>query len=63
MFFGLGSINLAQLKCVISVLGLYEYDPDGTKAGALEDAIGIKVIRHSMFCHYTLEKPQPILIL
>ncbi|XP_022848699.1 uncharacterized protein LOC111371000 [Olea europaea var. sylvestris] len=26
--------------------GLYEYDPDGTKAKALEDAIGIKVIRH-----------------
>ncbi|KAI3457077.1 hypothetical protein Pfo_013740 [Paulownia fortunei] len=26
--------------------GLYEYDPDGRKAGALEDAIGIKVIRH-----------------
>ncbi|KAK4438935.1 hypothetical protein Salat_0228100 [Sesamum alatum] len=28
--------------------GLYEYDPDGRKAGALEDAIGIKVIRHKM---------------
>ncbi|KAH6822871.1 haloacid dehalogenase superfamily protein [Perilla frutescens var. hirtella] len=28
--------------------GLYEYDPDGTKAGALEDAIGIKVIRHKV---------------
>lgn len=28
-------------------LGLQEYDPDGKKAGALEDAIGIKVIRHS----------------
>ncbi|CAA0808673.1 haloacid dehalogenase (HAD) superfamily protein [Striga hermonthica] len=26
--------------------GLYEYDPDGRKATALEDAIGIKVIRH-----------------
>ncbi|KAG8386737.1 hypothetical protein BUALT_Bualt03G0180200 [Buddleja alternifolia] len=26
--------------------GLHEYDPDGRKAGALEDAIGIKVIRH-----------------
>ncbi|KAL2476604.1 haloacid dehalogenase (HAD) superfamily protein [Abeliophyllum distichum] len=26
--------------------GLYEYDPDGRKAKALEDAIGIKVIRH-----------------
>ncbi|KAL2496677.1 haloacid dehalogenase (HAD) superfamily protein [Forsythia ovata] len=26
--------------------GLYEYDPDGRKAQALEDAIGIKVIRH-----------------
>ncbi|KAL3649648.1 hypothetical protein CASFOL_006051 [Castilleja foliolosa] len=26
--------------------GLYEYDPDGRKARALEDAIGIKVIRH-----------------
>lgn len=28
-------------------LGLQEYDTDGKKAGALEDAIGIKVIRHS----------------
>lgn len=28
-------------------LGLQEYDPDGKKAVALEDAIGIKVIRHS----------------
>ncbi|XP_057792266.1 phosphatidylglycerophosphate phosphatase 1, chloroplastic/mitochondrial-like isoform X2 [Salvia miltiorrhiza] len=28
--------------------GLSEYDPDGRKAGALEDAIGIKVIRHKM---------------
>ncbi|KAL0362506.1 UNVERIFIED_CONTAM: hypothetical protein Scaly_1205800 [Sesamum calycinum] len=28
--------------------GLYEYDPDGRKAGALEDAIGIKVIRHKV---------------
>ncbi|XP_057955796.1 phosphatidylglycerophosphate phosphatase 1, chloroplastic/mitochondrial isoform X3 [Malania oleifera] len=26
--------------------GLHEYDPDGRKAGALERAIGIKVIRH-----------------
>lgn len=26
--------------------GLHEYDPDGKKARALEDAIGIKVIRH-----------------
>ncbi|XP_073312299.1 phosphatidylglycerophosphate phosphatase 1, chloroplastic/mitochondrial [Primulina huaijiensis] len=26
--------------------GLCEYDPDGRKASALEDAIGIKVIRH-----------------
>ncbi|GAA0155743.1 phosphatase [Lithospermum erythrorhizon] len=26
--------------------GLYEYDPDATKAEALEDAIGISVIRH-----------------
>ncbi|CAA0816315.1 haloacid dehalogenase (HAD) superfamily protein [Striga hermonthica] len=26
--------------------GLYEYGPDGRKAGALEDAIGIKVVRH-----------------
>lgn len=30
-------------------LGLEEYDPDGKKAKALEDAIGIKVIRHSKF--------------
>ncbi|KAG8364773.1 hypothetical protein BUALT_Bualt18G0033600 [Buddleja alternifolia] len=28
--------------------GLSEYDPDGGKARALEDAIGIKVIRHSV---------------
>ncbi|KAL3508979.1 hypothetical protein ACH5RR_028380 [Cinchona calisaya] len=28
--------------------GLDEYDPDGKKARALEDAIGIKVIRHKM---------------
>lgn len=27
--------------------GLYEFDPDGRKARALERAIGIKVIRHS----------------
>lgn len=32
------------------ILGLYEYDPDGKKAGALENAIGIKVIRHGKFC-------------
>jgi phosphatidylglycerophosphatase GEP4 len=31
-------------------LGLYEYDPDGSKARALEGAIGIKVIRHSECC-------------
>lgn len=30
-------------------LGLREYDHDGRKAAALEDAIGIKVIRHSRF--------------
>lgn len=34
------------------VLGLYEYDPDGRKAGVLEDTIGIKVIRHSMFFYF-----------
>lgn len=28
--------------------GLYEYDPDGSKARALEKAIGIKVIRHKV---------------
>ena len=28
-------------------LGLCEYDHDGSKARALEGAIGIKVIRHS----------------
>ena len=27
-------------------LGLYEFDPDGRKARALEVAIGIRVIRH-----------------
>lgn len=36
------------------VLGLFEYDPDGREAGVLEEAIGIKVIRHSMFCHSAL---------
>lgn len=30
-------------------LGLIEYDPDDRKAKALEDAVGIKVIRHSQF--------------
>lgn len=29
-------------------LGLYEYDIDDKKASALENAIGIKVIRHGM---------------
>lgn len=28
-------------------LGLFEYDHDGSKAIALERAVGIKVIRHS----------------
>lgn len=28
-------------------LGLYQYDPDGRKARAVEFKIGIKVIRHS----------------
>ncbi|KAK4484574.1 hypothetical protein RD792_007158 [Penstemon davidsonii] len=28
--------------------GLFEYDPDGRKARALEDAIGIKVIQHKV---------------
>ncbi|KAK9284429.1 hypothetical protein L1049_023602 [Liquidambar formosana] len=28
--------------------GLYEFDPDGSKARALEKAIGIKVLRHRM---------------
>ncbi|EYU29576.1 hypothetical protein ABFS82_13G043100 [Erythranthe guttata] len=28
--------------------GLFEYDPDGKKAAAVEDAIGIKVIRHKV---------------
>lgn len=32
---------------VVMVLGLCEYDLDGSKARALEGAIGIKVIRHS----------------
>lgn len=31
------------------LLGLYEYDIDDKKASALENAIGIKVIRHGMF--------------
>lgn len=35
---------------LIKKLGLTEYDPDGEKARALEDAIGINVIRHSMLC-------------
>lgn len=33
----------------MKILGLFEYDPDGKKAKALEDAIGIKVIRHGKF--------------
>lgn len=37
-------------------LGLKEYDPDGCKAGALERAIGIKVIRHSECCFLILFK-------
>lgn len=28
-------------------LGLFEYDHDGSRARALEEAIGINVIRHS----------------
>ena len=32
-------------------LGLYEFDPDGREARALEGAIGIRVIRHrKCFC-------------
>lgn len=40
---------------MVLTLGLLEYDPDGRKAEALEEGIGIKVIRHSMFYHSTLE--------
>lgn len=29
-----------------NVLGLYQYDPDGKKAEAVEGAIGIPVVRH-----------------
>lgn len=31
----------------VMIVGLSEYDPDGEKARALEESIGIKVIRHS----------------
>ena len=47
------------VSCVVIVsdfsgfdqLGLYEFDPDGSKARALEGATGIRVIRHrKCFC-------------
>lgn len=31
----------------VEIVGLTEFDCDGEKARAVEDAIGIKVIRHS----------------
>ena len=36
-----------KVMILVSWLGLYEYDHDGSKARELEGAIGIKVIRHS----------------
>ncbi|KAL3638287.1 hypothetical protein CASFOL_017658 [Castilleja foliolosa] len=38
----------ANIAVFSNSAGLYEYDPDGRKAAALEDAIGIKVIRHGV---------------
>lgn len=40
-------VLLLSYVLVVMVLGLCEYDLDGSKARALEGAIGIKVIRHS----------------
>ena len=40
-------VNLLCYVHGVMVLGLCEYDLDGSKARALEGAIGIKVIRHS----------------
>lgn len=39
-------VELSQFGVIV---GLNEYDPDGEKARALEDSIGIKVIRHSKY--------------
>lgn len=47
MYFGFDNLWL-----FFHELGLKEYDPDGCKAGALERAIGIKVIRHSECCFF-----------
>ncbi|GAB2264967.1 hypothetical protein Dimus_000038 [Dionaea muscipula] len=40
-----GEDNVAILS---NSAGLYEFDPDGSKARSLEDATGIKVIRHKV---------------
>lgn len=34
---------------VASKTGLYQFDPDGVEAKALEERLGIPVIRHGMF--------------
>ncbi|RVW39638.1 hypothetical protein CK203_109977 [Vitis vinifera] len=48
--FGLTHLSIFLLFVVGDVfnnfIGLYEYDPDGSKARVLEGAIGIEVIRH-----------------
>ncbi|KAL8512479.1 hypothetical protein ACS0TY_018814 [Phlomoides rotata] len=38
----------ANIAVFSNSAGLYEYDPDGSKARALEDTIGIKVIKHKV---------------
>ncbi|XP_062152550.1 phosphatidylglycerophosphate phosphatase 1, chloroplastic/mitochondrial isoform X2 [Alnus glutinosa] len=40
------SVFGADIAAFSNSAGLYEYDPDGSKARALEGVIGIKVIRH-----------------
>ncbi|KAL6570832.1 hypothetical protein OROGR_000382 [Orobanche gracilis] len=40
------SAELISVPCLLKTVGLHEYDPAGRKAEALENAIGIKVIRH-----------------
>jgi phosphatidylglycerophosphatase GEP4 len=46
-FFSFLFVNVLCYVLGVMVLGLCEYDLDGSKARALEGAIGIKVIRHS----------------
>lgn len=48
-FFNRNAIFIFIFFFIWWILGLYEYDIDDKKASALENAIGIKVIRHGMF--------------